>query len=226
MGLTDLLKQALEAVSKSLQPELLSPIASASAPSPTPDKTKTQEYWNAIEAKEAQAVEDQYGGKPAPRYGGRNPKWEQWSKQNPNSFQELLSGAQLSSEKYGVPAEMLMDIAGIEGSGRLNIDQRNSAGDIVEGSGQGAFQFEPGQSYLPENWDPYSATASADLAGQRISEGHLSNWGVPKEIAKRDWGKYWGSVDNPNNSNGMLTDLYAAAELNKYIPNKEYQFNY
>lgn len=139
----------------------------------------------------------------------RNPKWNQWQRAQPKRFQELLAGAQAASKQTGVPAGLLMDISGLETSGGQFLDQ------LSGGPGQGYFQFEPGQSYIPEGFDPYSATQSALLAGKRIAGGNLSNWGTP--------GGNWGTLDNPNNVNGKLTDFYTNEELNPYL-SPQYQF--
>lgn len=207
--LTDILLRVLESVEKKFNPELLSPLPKGNVPT---DPTKTQKYWDEIDLKEAQVVEDKYGGKPKRKVtGGRNPNWEKWSKQNPSRFAQLLAGAQAASAKYGVPADLLMDISGAETSGGQFLDQ------ISGGPGQGYFQFEPGQSYIPAGFDPYSATVSADLAAKRIAGGNLSNWGTPKGN--------WGVLDNPNNINGRLTDFYSPEELNPFLAPK-YKIQY
>lgn len=117
-----------------------------------------------------------------------------------------------------------MDISGIETSGGRNTTQFDRSGNPVPGGGQGQFMFEPGQAYLPENFNPYSATESAQLAKERITGGNLNNWGVPQDVALRDWGKYWGSLDNPNNNNGSMIEFYTPEELNPYISNKNWKF--
>lgn len=143
---------------------------------------------------------------PAPARQFRNPLWNKWSKINPKSFQELLSGTKIASKETGVPQDILMDIPGIESSGGQFMRQ------LSGGPGRGYYQFEPGQAYIPPNFDYDSATESARLAAKRIKSGNLSNWGTPQGG--------WGSLNNLKNSNGKLTDWYSPEELNQFLAPK------
>jgi len=135
----------------------------------------------------------------------RLPQWEQWSKQNPKGFEELLSGTGLASEKWGVPQDLMMDIAGLETSGGQFMNQ------VGGGPGQGWFQFEPDTlEGLLSQIDPNSATESADLVGQLISEGQLSRWGGPK--------RRWGTLDNQRRpESDRLSTYYSPEEINPYL---------
>lgn len=207
--LTDLYQKALGSVQNTFAPakELVSPI---------PPQVQAQwdnQFWNNADLREANEAEARYGGKPQEKVlgattGGRNPNWEKWQQLNPKGFQELLSGAQIASERTGIPADLLMDISGAETSGGQNLNQFGGA------PGQGYFQFEPTtvRSLGVENFNPYSATESAGLAADLIKKRQLSRWGTP--------GARWGTLDNPRNKNGKLTDLYTKEELNKYLSDK------
>lgn len=143
----------------------------------------------------------------------RNPLWDTWQKTNPKGFEELLSGAQLAAAKHGVPAELLMDISGLETSGGQILNQMSAP------VGQGYFQFEPATLRgLKSDIDPYSATESADLAASLIKNKQLSRWGTPQ--SKNPLNKNWGTLDNPNNKNGSLMQWYGADELNPYLSDK------
>lgn len=225
MKFKDIIANAYNRVKEVLQPEeqeLLSPI---------PVQAQQQyhnQFWDNADLKEAEAAMAQYGGKPEGKVlgattGGRNPKWEQWKQLAPKSFEQLLSGAQIASEKHGVPADLLMDIAGAETSGGQFLTQMGADGNPVPNGGRGFYMFEqPTLNSLGADIDPYSATASADLAAQRIKAGELSRWGTSKEAAMKNQGKYWGTLDNPNNQNGSLIDFYSPEELNQFLA-KEYQ---
>lgn len=134
----------------------------------------------------------------------RHPGWQEHQRDYPKYNQELTSGTRLASQKYNVPQNMLMDISMIETGGKP-IDQYGG------GPGQGYFQFEPKQSFIPPGFDPYSATASADLAAREISNRRLSRWGLP--------GGSWGSLDASRRlPKDRLTTYYSANELNPYLP--------
>jgi len=148
----------------------------------------------------------------------RNPQWDDWRVQNPRSFEELLSGTRRAGEEYGVPQDLLMDLAGLESGGRP-IDQ-------IGGPAQGYYQFEPEtiQSLGISGFNPYSATDSARLAARLIKNNQLSRWGIPRDMSMDIHGKYWGVLDNPNREL-TLADLYEASELNKYLTD-DYQLDY
>lgn len=140
---------------------------------------------------------------PTPMVSPRNPNWQTWQRQNPKGFEELLSGAQLASQKHGVPADMLMDMSGLETSGGLQLDP--PAGHTA----RGYFMFnEPtlNDPYLPatvpDDFDPMSATQSADLAAQLIKKKQLGRWAVAK-------GKGAGG--------DSLSDFYSPEELAPYL---------
>jgi len=207
--LTDLFQKALGGIQNTFAPakELISPI---------PQQVQAEwdnSFWDNADLKEANQAEAQYGGKPqvlgatANRFGGRNPNWEKWQQLAPKSFEQLLSGAQIASERTGVPADLLMDISGAETSGGQNLNQFGGA------PGQGYYQFEPETLRdLGSNIDPYSATESAGLAADLIKKRQLSRWGTPEGN--------WGTLNNPKNKNGKLTELYTKEELNKYLSDK------
>lgn len=141
---------------------------------------------------------------PTPPKQYRNPNWETWAKTNPKGFQELLSATQTASKETGVPPDLLMDISGIETSGGQFLKQ------LSGGPGRGYYQFE-GETLndIGANIDPMSATESAGLAANLISKKQLSRWGTPKSN--------WGSLNNPRNANGRLSDWYSPEELNQYL---------
>jgi len=147
---------------------------------------------------------------PTPTQPYRNPRWETWKETNPRSFAELLAGTQEASQNTGVPQELLMDISGLETTGGRYLDQMGG------GVGRGYYQFEPATTQdITSNMNPYSATDSANLAAKEIAGGRLSRWGTPSG--------QWGSLNNPKNMNGKLTDFYSKEELNRYLAPK-FQF--
>jgi len=137
----------------------------------------------------------------------RNPNWEFWQKTQPGKYAEILSGSKIASEQTGVPYGLLMDIAGAETSGGQFMNQ------LSGGPGKGWFQFEnETMDDLGQKIDPNSATESAKLAARLIANKQLSRWGTP--------GSKWGTLDNPNNRNGALTDFYQPEELNQFLSDK------
>lgn len=183
------LQNLLNSVKTALKPkELLSPIPQGYAmemkpqatPTPTPMPTPT----------------------PVP-VQGRNPNWQTWQRQNPKGFQELLSGVQQASQKTGVPADLLMDVSGLETSGGTQLNP--PAGHTA----RGYFMFnEPtlNDPYLPAevsaDFDPMSATDSAYLAAQLFKQRQLGRWAVAK-------GKGAGG--------DSLGDFYSPEELSPYL---------
>lgn len=197
MNLQQILQNALNAVRGAFQPqqkELISPIPKedmvgfggqtteqAPQPTPTPSPSPT----------------------PMPQIQPRNPNWEHWQQVNPKGFQELLSGAQLASERHGVPADMLMDVSGLETSGGTQL------GSPAGHTAAGYFMFNDptlNDPYLPADvpadFDKNSATASADLAAQLIKKKQLGRWAVAK-------GKGAGG--------NSLGDFYSPEELAPYL---------
>jgi hypothetical protein len=140
----------------------------------------------------------------------RNPQWDQWSKQNPKGFNELLSATKAAAQQYNVPQALLMDISGLETSGGQQLTQTSG------GPGRGFYQFEPStfDKIAGSNFDPNSATQSALLAAKEIANKRLSRWGTP--------GSNWGTLDNPNRAQ-KITDWYKPEELNKFLVS-QYQF--
>lgn len=215
MNLTEIFHKALGGIQNTFkQPELISPIPRGSIPQVQASDKFGQNFWEQADLRDAnQALANvnpnvnkgQVLG--ANTNGGRNPNWEKWRQLAPKSFEQLLSGAQIASERTGVPAELLMDISGAETSGGQNLNQFGGA------PGQGYFQFEPETlRSLGSNIDPYSATESAGLAADLIKKRQLSRWGTPQGN--------WGTLNNQKNKNGKLTELYTKAELNKYLSDK------
>lgn len=140
---------------------------------------------------------------PTPQIQPRNPNWEVWQRQNPKGFEELLAGARQASERHGVPADMLMDMSGLETSGGLQMNP--PAGHTA----RGYFMFnEPTLSdpYLPvdvpEDFDPMSATDSADLAAQLMKKKQMGRWAVAN-------GKGAGG--------NSMRDFYSPEELSPYL---------
>lgn len=144
---------------------------------------------------------------------GRVKYWDTWSKQYPESYQSLKSAAERVEKEIGVPAEILIDISGIETSGGHSLIQNSG------GPGRGYFQFEmPLPSDIKKiadrlfnnKFDPFDAYQSARLAGELIKNRNLSRWGK--------FGGSWGSVDNQTrDKNERLTTYYSKEELSKYL---------
>ncbi len=173
------------------------------SPSPTPTS-------NQVPRSRAVGYSPEFIGPVKP---SRNPRWEQWRKNDPKAFEQIFSATAIASEKSGIPQDLLMDIAGIESSGGQFMNQ------LSGGPGKGYYQFEN-----PEpGYDPYSATSSASLAAKRIGNKQLSNWGYDEDDQMAREGRTWGSVDNPKNQNGRLTDFYNEQDLNAYLT-KHWQF--
>lgn len=203
----NLLKQVMDAIQRQTQPhELLDPRG--------PQQTPIKFIWEPP----IRATTESEEGFVGPKIPYRNPRWDTWKKIHPKAFEELLSGTEIASKETGVPQSLLMDIAGIESSGGQFMNQ------LSGGPGRGPFQFEPGQKYIPPNFNFNSATESARLAGKRIASGALSNWGYDANKQMEREGRNWGSVDNPNNKNGRLTDFYPKQLLNKFL-SKNYKFD-
>jgi hypothetical protein len=170
------------------------PSASKQAPVPTPSPTPapTQESY-------------------------RHPIYDQPITPQPGGVRldELLSATAQASQNHGVPQDLLMDIPAIESSGGQFPYQ------LSGGPGRGPYQFEvDGQGRLApdlqarvgNDFDVFSATDSADLAGQLIAEQQLSRWGKP--------GGTWGSLDALiRRPDERLTTYYdPKTELNPYLP--------
>lgn len=220
MNLSDIFTKATNSIKELFkEPELISPlpqkVQAQMMLEADPEYQKNMQFWDDADLREAQAAMDKYGGKPSGRVlgaktvngAGRNPNWEKWQKLAPKSFEALLAGARQASENTGVPSDLLMDISGAETSGGQFLNQFGGA------PGQGYFQFEPETlNGLGANIDPYSATESAQLAAELIKNKQLSRWGTP--------GARWGTLDNPNNNNGRLTDFYTPEELNQFLSPK------
>jgi hypothetical protein len=136
---------------------------------------------------------------------------------------ELLSGTAQASQKYNVPQDLLMDIPAIESSGGQFPHQ------LSGGPGRGPYQFEVDgegklapdlQRLVGDDFNVFSATDSADLAGRLISQQGLSRWGTPKMSAQGIPGGTWGSLDNQKKTNPLdrLSGLYdPKTELNPYL---------
>lgn len=171
--------------------------AKAVKPTPTPSPTPSPNIgrgWDVIETSKYQQQ------KPY-----RSPIWDKRKVEAPQSFAELISGTKIASEQTGVPQDLLMDIPAIETTGGKFMEQ------LSGGPGRGWYQFEEAQGF-----DPMSATESAIRAAQEIKAGRLSRWGTPEGN--------WGSLNNPSNANGKLTDWYTNEELNQYLaPNRRLQ---
>lgn len=153
----------------------------------------------------------------------RNPIYENQiykSNQNPVvKFDEMLAGAQEASQRWEVPLDLLMDIPAIESSGG-QFGNQMSGGPAV-----GPYAFEMplkddiqaivNKIFPDSEFNPLSATDSANLAGYLIKNKQLQRWGKPDGT--------WGSLNNPNNTNGKLTDYYSPEELNPYL-GENFQF--
>jgi len=140
---------------------------------------------------------------PQPQVNPRNPNWALWKKQNPKGFEALSSGAELASQKHGVPADMMMDLSGLETSGGTQL------GSPVGHTAGGYYMFNNptlNDPYLPvnipEDFDRNSATQSADLAAQLIKKRQLGRWAVAK-------GKGAGG--------NTLGDFYSEEEMSPYF---------
>ncbi len=140
---------------------------------------------------------------PTPTVEPRNPNWGTWKRQNPKGFEEILAGAMAASERTGVPADLLMDLSGLETSGGTQLDPPEGH------TARGYFMFnEPTLSdpYLPvevpQDFDPMSATQSAQLAAELMKKQQLGRWSVAK-------GKGAGG--------NSLGDFYSPEELSPYL---------
>lgn len=227
--LSNIYQKALGAIQNTFnKPELINPIPEV--PQITPEQafakennitihsgSPSMEQLVAFANRDKQPEQGQVMGTTTTN-SGRNPNWDYWQKTNPKRFDELLAGARQASENTGVPVDMLMDISGAETSGGQILTQKLPNGQPVPNGGRGYFQFEePTLRGLGSDIDPYSATESAQLAAELIKSGQLSRWGIPREQAMEQYGKYWGTLDNPNNNNGSLIDFYSPDELNPYL---------
>jgi hypothetical protein len=144
---------------------------------------------------------------------GRVEHWNSWSKQQPEAYNSLRNAAEDVEKETGVPAELLIDISGIETSGGQFLKQ------ISGGPGKGYFQFEMplpndikkiADRLFGGNFDPFDAYQSTRLAGELIKNKQLSRWG--------NIGGKWGSIDNQNRKESeRLSTYYSEEELSKYF---------
>lgn len=155
------------------------------------------------QARAAQMPDASPSPTPTPQIQPRNPNWEVWQRQNPKGFEELLAGARQASENTGVPADLLMDVSGLETSGgtQLNPPKGHTA--------SGYFMFNDptlNDPYLPADvpvdFDRNSATQSAQLAAELMKKQQLGRWAVAK-------GKGAGG--------NSLKDFYSDEELAPYL---------
>lgn len=194
----DILAKIWGAVQDSFkEPELVSPLpkdyqfpqaqaVSIPAPSPTPTPTPTVEP--------------------------RNPNWGTWKRQNPKGFEELLAGAMAASERTGVPADLLMDLSGLETSGGTQLDPpkgHTAAGYFMFNDptvGNPEREMKPSPEvlpFIPEGFDRMSATQSAQLAADLMKERQeLGRWAVAR-------GRGAGG--------NTLGDFYSDEELAPYL---------
>jgi len=170
------------------RPELLSPI---------PEGVNPMDGFN------VKTSQQTVSPSPQPQVNPRNPNWALWKKQNPKGFEALSSGAELASQKHGVPADMMMDLSGLETSGGTQL------GSPVGHTAGGYYMFNNptlNDPYLPvnipEDFDRNSATQSADLAAQLIKKRQLGRWAVAK-------GKGAGG--------NTLGDFYSEEEMSPYF---------
>lgn len=185
--LATVLSRAREAFASKPQ-ELISPLPDGytpqvSTPTPTPEPAVL--------------------GAQTPQIQPRNPNWAHWQQVNPKGFQELLSGAQLASERHGVPADLLMDVSGLETSGGTQLGSpqgHTAAGYFMFNDTTLNDPYLPAQ--VPADFDKNSATQSADLAAQLIKKRQLGRWAVAK-------GKGAGG--------NTLGDFYSPEELAPYL---------
>jgi len=149
---------------------------------------------------------------PMPQMEPRNPNWATWKRQNPKGFEELLSGAHLAAEKHGVPADMLMDISGLETSGTTDMNPpegHTAAGyymfnDPTVGNPARGIPASPEVARLmPEGFDRNSATSSAELTARLMKE-------------RRDLGR-WAVVNGQGAGRNSLRDFYSDEELSPYL---------
>lgn len=127
---------------------------------------------------------------------------------------EMLSAAKQMEENWGVPSHYFMDTSAYESSGGKVLEQ------TTKGPGIGPVQFEmplspdliqeAGPDFNELDFNPKSATDSADLYGRLLKKGRFDRWGVPYND--------WGSIPK------LLEELYTSEEINRYIANPKNQF--
>ena len=130
---------------------------------------------------------------PVPMY--RNPKMPQFQKQNPGSFNEILSAVSLATQN-AQKRQLMMDLA-LEESGMRTKPPANPGS-----SAAGPWQFIRSTAGEYGLDDPTNATASARAVSKILDQRGLKRW----EVLKKG-----GATQTP------LESLYSPQELAPYL---------
>ena len=118
---------------------------------------------------------------------------------------EMVSGVNIASNEYGVPEDLLMDIAGLESqAGTWDRPFEKYSGQYAdEKHARGPFMFLSGTAKGAgiDPYERYSATESARATARKLNKGQLGEWDV---------------TDKPGAGGGRLTDWYSEEELDPY----------
>jgi hypothetical protein len=140
----------------------------------------------------------------------RNPNIDTWKKQKGNRYSELESGSGIASKEYGIPQNILMDLAGLESQmGMYNRvllpkSATDSAAFYKSHTAKGPYMYTDATARELGLTDPLSATESARTTAKELKKKRLSRWDV---------------VKNKGAGGDSLLDFYSPEELAPYLNN-------
>ena len=142
---------------------------------------------------------------PTPSY--RNPRMQEFQRQNPKDFQEITSGAKIASGGNPIVESIINDIAVNESGMRRNPPHNPLWEGSVESGPRGAFQFTGNTAAGFDLEDPTNATEAAKAVALAMRRRQLSRW---LETVSSEYGE-GGATGIP------LDQLYQPEELNQYL---------